>query len=153
MATYNIVGYNTVANPPTFGSFWIYIRMDISDMMDRGMVRRPGLLTGDYVYLAKLRDKWVIRDSYIRIPEAADTGTQYNIGYSAAGTQIAAIVDGTDTATYADWVQGTIDPNDSIASLTADAYLQVHMNAGGPTDNGVLELLLEIVAGPDDNGI
>jgi len=138
--------------PPKLGSFWKHYKFNV-DEIRKGAFQGAAIPASTDFKLGKLRGGWVIRDSYIKIPTASNASVTYNIGITEAGTEIAAAIDATDTTTYADWVQGTIDPNDSTQSLalaTEDHYLWLMIDSAA-ISTGELEVMLEIVAGADDN--
>jgi hypothetical protein len=132
------------------GSFWIHIKLDIAEIRKGAFTLTTGVPAQTDFKVAKLKGGTVIRDSYWRITEASTGSTTYNIGVTEAGTQIAAAI---DSSTATDWAQGDYDPNDSIGSLakaTEDHYVWIMIDTAAAAD-GNLEILLECVAGADDN--
>jgi hypothetical protein len=106
------------------------------------------MAAGDDFRIFRVYDNWIIRDSYVRIPTAFAASTTLDIGTAAGGTQISNAIDGTDTVTYADWAQQVVDPNDNTVTIGADGYIWLEVNVTTPTV-GEIEVLLEVVAGPD----
>ena len=133
------------------GSFWVYMKVDWDEIM-KGAFQKTKIdipASTDFK-VGKLKGGTVIRDSYYRITKAAKGNCDYNIGVTEAGTQIAAVVAADTTI---DWTQGSIDPNDSIVSLakaTENHYIWVMVDSE-LVRTGNLEILLECVAGADDN--
>jgi hypothetical protein len=138
---------NARMEAPRTGSFWGFARVNLSQWYRQRL--ETGAAQDDFKVM-KTRDKWIVRDSYYRIREACSATVTLNIGTTEAGTEIAAAVDGTDTSTYADWTQGTIDPNDNVEALTADGYIWLMIDTA-ETTQGIVEIAVEFVAGPDDN--
>jgi hypothetical protein len=135
---------NARMEAPRTGSFWGFARVNLNQWY------RQRLEVGDAAddfRVMKMRDKWVVRDSYYRVVEACSATVTLNIGTSEAGTEIAAAVDGTATS---NWTQGTIDPNDNTSSNTADGYIWLMIDTA-ETTQGIVEIAVEFVAGPDDN--
>jgi hypothetical protein len=135
------------------GAFWVSIKVDWNELCQGAFQNRGavGIPASTDFKLGKLKGGTVIRDSYYRVLTACSTAVTYNIGVTEAGTEIAAAVDG---ATPGDWVQGSYDPNDSIGSLakaTEDHYIWVMLDNGVNVSDGILEIMLECVAGADDN--
>ena len=132
------------------GSFWVHINFDVDEIRKGTFMGINGIPTTTDFKVGKLKGGTVIRDSYYRVSRAAVGDCDYNIGVTEAGTEIGALV-AADTAT--DWVQGSYDPNDSIGSLakaTEDHYIWVMVDSA-KVMNGNLEIMLECVAGADDN--
>jgi hypothetical protein len=134
------------------GSFWVSMKIDW-DEIRRGAFMNDllGIPSSTDFKVGKLKGGTVIRDSYYRITRAAKGNTDYNIGITEAGTQISGGLVAADTTS--DWTQGSIDPNDSIASLakaTENHYIWVMIDSEA-LFTGNLEIMLECVAGADDN--
>jgi len=133
------------------GSFWLHFVFDVPKIRESAF--SIGIPINTDFKLGKLNDGWVVRDSYIKIPEASDASVTYDLGFTEAGTDICTGVDATDTTTYVDWVQMTIDPDTqpvSLARATATHYLWLKVGVAAQY-KGKLEVLLECIAGADDN--
>jgi hypothetical protein len=139
-----------VGAAPAFGSFWAYMKFDAKVAIDRllpSMVTQEIAASSDFK-LMKIKDLWVIRESYIRVKTAADATVTYNVGTTEAGTEIAAAVDAT---TPGDWVAGTI----TLAAkeiMSADSYIWLMIDTAAVT-KGVLEIMVEFAAGPLDGAV
>lgn len=130
------------------GSFWVYMNFDVDKIM-RGWGHQNIPASTDFK-IGRLKGGTIIRDSYYRVNRASTAATTWNIGVTEAGTEIAAAV---DASTAADWAQGDYDPNDSIGSLakaTEDHYIWLMVDTAAIAD-GSIEIMLECVAGADDN--
>lgn len=133
------------------GSFWVHMKFDAEEIR-KGAFLNPllGIPSTTDFKIGRLKGGTVIRDSYWRITKP-DAGTvTYNLGVTEAGTEIAAAIDG---STATDWAQGDYDPNDSVGSLakgTEDHYIWLMIDTAA-TFTGNLEVMLECVAGADDN--
>ena len=130
------------------GSFWVSMKFDADEIM-RGWGHQAIPQTTDFK-IGKLKGGTIIRDSYFRVKRASTGTTTYNLGVTEAGTEIAAAV---DSFTAADWAQGDADPNDSVLSLakaTTDHYIWLMIDTAEIAD-GSFEVMLECVAGADDN--
>jgi len=138
-------------NSGKLGSFWLHFVFDVPKLT-KGMLQSGIPLSTDFK-LGKLNGGWFIRDSYIKIPEASDASVTYDLGFTEAGTDICTGVDATDTTTYADWVQATATPDGagvSLARATATHYLWLMVGVA-EQNKGKLEVLLECIAGAEDN--
>lgn len=130
------------SNSPKMGSFWLYSKLDFhqTPLLDDGTAK-----------IMKLKDLWVIRDSYWRCTTASSGASTFDIGISAASTYAHTtheiLADGASSA--GNWAQGSIEPA-TPTILTADSIVFVEIEVAAITD-GVLEVMLEIIAGPDDN--
>ena len=133
------------------GSFWVSIKIDW-DEIRKGAFQHSllGIPSGTDFKIGRLKGGTVIRDSYYRVTRAAEGDCDYNIGTTEAGTEIAAVVAADTTS---DWTQGSIDPDDSIVSLakgTENHYIWVMVDSAA-LFTGNLEIMLECVAGAEDN--
>jgi hypothetical protein len=133
------------------GSFWVHMKFDATEIR-KGAFMNPllGIPASTDFKVGRLKGGTVIRDSYYRITEAAKGNCDYNIGVTEAGTEIASTVAADTTS---DWTQGDYDPNDSIGSLakaTEDHYIWLMVDSEA-LFKGNLEIMLECVAGADDN--
>ena len=127
------------------GSFWLFAKLDVSKWYTE-QASSTVMAAGDDFRILKVRDKWVIRDSYWRIISAFDATTSIDIGTAVGGNQI---LSAQTTVTASDWAQGAIDSDDNTAPLTADGYIWVELNTATPT-TGIIEVMIEMVAGPDE---
>jgi hypothetical protein len=126
------------------GSFWLYAKLDFS--------RQP-LAAGDSAKIMNLKDKWIVADSYWRQTVASTAANTYDIGtVDATGTYASTdqgiLAGGASTAS--DWTQGVPDRDANQIICTVDRIVFVENLTATVTD-GVLEVMLEIIAGPDDN--
>jgi hypothetical protein len=133
------------------GSFWVHMVFDV-DEIRKGAFQSPrGIPIGTDFKIGKLKGGTIIRDSLHRITGATKGDCDYTIGTTEGGTEVAG---GTalpgDTTT--DWIQGTADPNSvlSLVQATEDHYIWLRTTAAIVL-TGRIELLLECVAGADDN--
>ena len=132
------------------GSFWVHMKVDIGELCKGAFNTPAGMPASTDLMVGRLKGGTVIRDSYWRITKASNGTTTYNIGVTEAGTEIASAK---DSFTATDWAQGDYDPNDSIGSLakgTEDHYIWVMIDTA-PAADGNLEIMLECVAGAEDN--
>jgi hypothetical protein len=99
MATYQSWATNAgIQTNPTFGSFWMYYKLDFS--------KQPAA-ANDIFNIFKIKDLWIIRESYYRIKTGSALGADWEIGIGG-GTEIA---DVSTTTTAADWVAGSYAPD------------------------------------------
>lgn len=127
---------------PCFGTFWMGFTINFADY--------PTLATGDSIRCGKVRDGWLITDSYYRMPTASTSAGTVDIGFGAAGQQdIAAAVD--LDGSLLTWTRGTIT-TDGAAELeiTADEHLVLTVDTAVATD-GVLEIMYKVMAGKTEN--
>ena len=144
MAAYNfMILQPSPSNAPCMGTFWLYAKLDFS---------RDPLGIGDSAKIMKVKDLWVIRDSYWRQTVASTAANTYDIGVDGVGTYAS-----TDqgigaglTSGASNWTQGVPDPDGNQIILTEDSIVFVENLTAAVTD-GVLEVMLEIMAGPEDN--
>lgn len=133
------------------GSFWVHMKFDADEIRKGAFTGSlTGIPTATDFKIGKLKGGTVIRDSYYRITKASTSAVTYNLGVTEAGTEIAAAV---NSFTAIDWAQGDYDPNDSVGSLakaTEDHYIWLMIDTAAIFD-GNFEVLLECVAGADDN--
>lgn len=133
------------------GSFWVHMKFDVGKIR-KGAFQQDllGIPASTDFKIGKLKGGTIIRDSYWRITEASAETTTWNVGVTEAGTEIGAAL---DASTATDWAQGSYDPNDSIGSLakaTEDHYIWLMVDTAA-IFTGNIEILLECVAGADDN--
>lgn len=131
------------SNSPRMGNFWLYAKLDCN---------KDPLGIGDSAKIMKVKDLWVVRDSYWRQTVASAGSETFDIGFVDATGTFAATDDGIVSAaasSASDWTQGTIKP-DAAEILTVDSWVFCSNNTAARVD-GVFEVLLEIMAGPQDN--
>ena len=131
------------SNAPRMGTFWIYAKLDFS--------KQP-LGIGDSAKIGTVKDQWVISDSYWRQTVASTAGNTYDIG-TVDATAYASTDQGIGVglaSAASDWAQGVPDRDGDQIILTEDRIVFVENLTAAVTD-GILEVLLEIIAGPDDN--
>lgn len=127
---------------PCFGEFWMGFKINFSEY--------PTNAVGDSIRCGKVRDGWVIKDSWYRMPVASTSTGTVDIGFGAAGqTDIAATVDLDGALTG--WTRGTIttDGNAEL-EITADEHLVLTVDTAVATD-GVLEIMYQVMAGVTEN--
>lgn len=134
MATYK--KYNegvTIASNPTFGSFWMFADIDF---------KKHPAAANDIFHIFKLKDLWIIRESYYRIARGSDLGADWEIGLNG-GTEIK---DVSTTTTAGDWVAGSYT---SAAPYLngADKYVSVQVTDAAET-KGRLQVMIEVIADP-----
>lgn len=129
------------------GSFWVSIVFDANKIMT-GWGTQSIPSTTDFK-LGKLKGGTIIRDSLVRITRASTGTATYNLGVTEAGTEIKAAL---NSFTAIDWTQGDADPNSvlSLAKATEDHYIWLMIDTAEIAD-GNFEIMLECVAGADDN--
>ena len=145
MANYDLYKGNNTGQAPKFGTFWLHFKLDFS---------KQNFAANDTADLIKLKDKWVVRDSYWRVTTASASAATADVGTHVATNSTytdQGIVAGTslDLSTASDWAQGTIDPDANQLILAADRFVFIE-NLSATTSDGVVEILLEVFAGPDD---
>ena len=144
MAAYNFMKLQpSPSNAPRMGTFWLYAKLDFS--------RNP-LGIGDSAKIMKLKDKWIVGDSYWRQTTASTAANTYDIG-TVDASSFASTDQGIGAglaSSASDWAQGVPDRDANQIILTEDRYVFVENLTAAVTD-GVLEVMLEIIAGPDDN--
>ena len=130
-------------NAPKMGTFWVYKKLDFS--------AQP-LAIADSAKIIKLKDLWVIMDSYWRQTVASTAANTYDIGtvdassYASTDQGIGAGL----TSGAGNWAQGVPDRDANQIVLTEDRWVFVENLTAAVTD-GILEVMLEIMAGPEDN--
>jgi hypothetical protein len=145
MANYDLYKGRNTGQSPKFGTFWLHVKVDFT---------KDKFSANDTADLIKLKDKWVIRDSYTRMSTAStstgtiDIGTHVATNSTYTDQGIKAGLD-VDNSSEADWVQQTADPDGNQIILTADRFLFIEA-LGATIDDGILEIMLEVFAGPDD---
>ena len=132
------------SNGSRMGTFWLYAKLDFN--------KNP-LGIADSAKIMKVRDKWVIADSYWRQLVASTAGNTYDIGVVDATGAYASTDNGIlsgGASTAGDWAQGVPDRDADQIVLTVDSIVFVENLTADVTD-GIVEVLLEIIAGPEDN--
>jgi len=128
-------------NPKT-GSFWMTARINFSDY--------PTVTVGDSIRIGKVKDGWLIRDSWYRMPTASTSTGTVDIGFGAAGQiDIASAVD--LDGSLLTWTQGTIQGDGGVElEITADEHLVLTVDTAVATD-GILEVMYEVIAFTNEN--
>jgi hypothetical protein len=145
MANYDLYKGNNTGQSPKFGTFWLHFKLNFA---------QNNFAANDTADLIKLKDKWIVRDSYWRVTTASTSVATADIGIHTATNSTytdQGIVAGAslDLSTATDWAQDTIDPDANQKILTADSFVFIE-NLSATTSDGVVEVLIEVVAGPDD---
>jgi hypothetical protein len=127
---------------PCYGSFWQGFKINFSEY--------PTLAVGDSYRCGKVRDGWLIRDSWYRMPTASTSTGTVDIGFGAAGqVDIASAVD--LDGSLLTWTQGTITSvGNAELEITADEHLVLTVDTAVATD-GVLEIMFLVMAGITEN--
>jgi hypothetical protein len=122
---------------PKPGAFWLNAELNF---------REHNATANDIFRIMKLRDGWIIRDSYWRIVQVGTSGTDWHIGKHDDTDSIIAI---TDPTSATDWAQGSYTP---AATWTPndDEFVEIKVVAAAETQ-GILRVMIEIVAGQDQN--
>lgn len=136
MATYNVVSEQNSESARS-GSFWLKARLDF---------QKHNAASGDIFRIMKLRQGWILRDSYFKVEKGGTSGTDWEIGYSGATTDITDISDPTSAT---EWAQGSEHPGAQTYPFTSDKYVEVVV-ADGPETSGVLLVMAQVVAGFDE---
>jgi hypothetical protein len=142
MANYDLYKGRNTGQSPKFGTFWLHVKVNFSE---------NNLAANDTADLIKLKDKWVVRDSYWRMTVASTAANTFDIGTHVAtnSTYTDQGIAAGAASTAGDWAQGVIDPDANQLILTADRFLFIE-NLGATVSDGILEVMVEVFAGPDD---
>jgi len=122
---------------PKPGAFWLNAELNF---------REHNAEANDIFRIMKLRDGWIIRDSYWRIIEIGTSGTDWEIGKHDGTTSI---VDITDPTTKTDWAQGSYTPAATWVP-NDDEFVEVKVTAAAETI-GIVRVMIEVVAGIGQN--
>ena len=120
---------------PKFGTFWLFADVDFATWPTA---------QNDILNLFKLKDQWIVRESYYKITRGSDLGADWELGI-AGGTEIA---DVSTTTTAADWVAGTIT-SAAPRLVGADEYVTVQVTDAAET-KGRIQVMVEVIAAPDN---
>jgi hypothetical protein len=120
---------------PTFGSFWMFAEVDFATWP---------CAQNDIFQLFKLKDQWIVRESYYKITTGSALGSDWELGING-GTEIA---DVSTTTTAADWVAGTIT-SAAPRLVGADEYVTVQCTDAAETA-GKIQVMIEVIAAPDN---
>jgi hypothetical protein len=136
MATYNITAEQNSESPKP-GTFWLKGVVDFN---------KHNAAQNDVFNVFKLRQGWIVMDSFYKILVGSSLGSDWEIGWSGATTDVA---DVSTTTTAGEWTAGS-ETRATAYSITADKYLQVVV---GDADEsiGKLGIMLEVFAGWDEN--
>jgi hypothetical protein len=123
--------------PQAGKAVWMYCKIDFS---------KQNVTTSDNLKIFQVRDKWLLTRGFIRCTTATAGATTLDFGTASGGIEL-------DTAFAAnsagDWlIMDTLKSAGEIA-LTADGYIWVDID-GANAASGVIEVLIEVVVGPDD---
>jgi hypothetical protein len=135
MATYNVTAGQNSGNPRP-GDFWLHATLDF---------QKNNAAENDVFRVLKLKQGWLVSNSFYKVKKAGTSGTDWEVGYNGATTDI---VDITDPTATTEWTQGSEEPS-SPYQVTADKYIEVKVTSG-PETSGVLMLMFNIVAGIDE---
>jgi hypothetical protein len=134
MATYNVMAEQNCGNIQP-GSNWIYLELDFT--------KHNGAI-GDVFRLYKLKNGWIVNDSYYKVQEALTTNGDLDIGYSATGATN--IVD-LNTHAAGAWVRGSDTPA-AQQIFTANEYVTVTPQTAN-ISSGKVAVLLQVIAPHD----
>ena len=113
------------------GSFWLFYELDF---------KHQPAAQNDTFNIMKLKDQWIIRESYVRIKTGSDQGADWEVGIGN-GTEIK---DLSTTTTAGDWQAGSY--TSAAPYLNGeDRYITVQVTDAAET-KGCLQVMLEIVA-------
>jgi hypothetical protein len=119
---------------PVFGSFWMFAEIDFATW--------PAA-QNDIYRLFKIRDGWIIGESYTRIITATDLGSDWEVGING-GTEI---VDLSNPAAATDWVAGTITRAAPRLVGADNEFVTVQVTDAAET-KGKLQVMIEVIADP-----
>ena len=134
MATYNIASKSMGSNKP--GSVVMFAILDFA---------KHNAASGDIFRLIKLKNGWIVRDSWYKIMSAGTSGTDWELGVKDATT---GIVDVTDPTTAGAWTQGAYKAGAEFVPAE-DEYIEVKVTAGAETV-GKVGVAVEIFIGIDE---
>lgn len=134
MATYNVASKSMGSNKP--GSVVMFAILDFS---------KHNAAANDIFRVIKMKQGWIIRDSWYKVMSAGTSGTDWEIGYAGATTDIKDITDPTSTT---EWLQGD-DKAGAEKSWASDGYVEVKVTAGAETI-GKLGVAVEVFIGIDE---
>ena len=132
-ASYKTHPYPTGNAKP--GSFWLFYELDF---------KHQPAVANDIFNIMKIKDQWIIRESYYRIKTGSDLGADWEIGI-AGGTEIK---DVSATTTAADWVAGSYTAAAQYYN-GQDRYITVQVTDAAET-KGCLQVMVECVAFVDN---
>ena len=132
------------SNAPKMGTFWLYAKLDFYKQI---------LAIADSAKIMTVKDNWVLLDSYYRVPDATTDANTWDIGHvdatgAYASTDQSILVAGTSGAK--DWTQMVVDRDANQIAMTVDSIIFVSNNTA-ECAAGILEVMIEVMAGPDDN--
>ena len=117
------------------GSFWLFYELDF---------KHQPAAQNDTFNIMKLKDQWIIRESFYRIKTGSALGADWDIGI-AGGDEIA---DVDTTTTAADWVAGSY--TSAAPYLNGqDRYITVQVTDAAETA-GCLQVMIECIAFVDN---
>ena len=126
---------------PKPGIFPLYCKVDFS--------KHPLAAAADYLVLAKILDKWIVLDSFWKLPTASTSVATMDIGttYDGSGQEVVAGADisGANTG----WTQGAV-LSGAIDIHAKDTYLTCEALSAAVSD-GILEVLLIVASGVDES--
>jgi hypothetical protein len=137
MATYNIASKSMGNNKP--GKFMVFAELDFA---------KHNAAANDIFRLIKLKNGWIVTDSYYKVKSVGTSGTDWEVGVKDATTGIVDITDPTSTTA---WAQGAYQQDGAAEFVPAeDEYIEVKVTAGAETI-GKLLVAVEIFAGIDES--
>ena len=118
------------------GSFWLFYELDF---------KHQPAAANDVFRIMKLKDQWIIRESYVRIKTGSALSADWEVGIAGATT---AIKDLDTTTTAGDWQAGSYT---SAAPYLngSDRYIEVKVTDAAETA-GCLQVMIEVVAFVDN---
>jgi hypothetical protein len=132
------------SNSPKMGAFWLYAKLDF--------YKNP-LATDDSAKIMKVANRVILADSYYRVVDATTAANTWDIGHvdatgTFAATDQSILAAGTSGAKA--WTQMIVDRDASQIMMTAPSWIFVSNNTAA-CGKGILEVLIEVIAAPDDN--
>lgn len=134
---------HTAFGNPKFGNFWMGFKINFAEY--------PTGAVGDSYRIGKVRDGWLITESYWRMPTPSTQATStIDVGFGAAGqTDIVSAINA--DGSYTGWQDGSILQNGGAnLEIAADEHVVVTVDAAAIGD-GILEVMFNVVAGISEN--
>ena len=134
MATYNIAALSMGSNKP--GSVIMFAILDFN---------MYNAAANDIFQLIKLKNGWIVRDSWYKVLSVGTSGTDWELGVKDATTGIVDITDPTSTTA---WAQGAYKAGAEFVPAE-DEYIQCKVTAAAETI-GKVAVAVEIFIGIDE---
>jgi hypothetical protein len=134
MATYNVASKSMGPNRP--GKVVMFAILDFA---------QHNAAANDIFRLIKLKNGWIVTDSWYKVMSVGTSGTDWEIGVKDATT---GIVDVTDPTSTTAWTEGSYTPAANFVPAE-DEYIEVKVTAGAETI-GKVGVAVEIFIGIDE---